>query len=26
MIESGFRAQQIRGTPNYHFNVKLTEV
>lgn len=26
MIESGFRAQQIRGTPNYFFNVKLTEV
>ena len=26
MIESGFRAEQIRGTPNYYFNVKLTEV
>jgi hypothetical protein len=26
MLESGFRAQQISGTPNYFFNVKLTEV
>ena len=26
MLESGFRAQQICGTPNYFFNVKLTEV
>ncbi len=26
MIESGFRAQRIRDTPNYFFNVKLTEV
>jgi len=26
MLESGFRAQQIRGTPNCFFNVKLTEV
>ena len=26
MIESGFRAVQIRNTPNYYFNVKLTEV
>ena len=26
MIESGFRAEQIRNTPNYYFNVKLTEV
>lgn len=26
MLESGFRAQPIRGTPNFYFNVKLTEV
>ena len=26
MIESGFRAEQVRNTPNYYFNVKLTEV
>ena len=26
MIESDFRAEQIRNTPNYYFNVKLTEV
>ena len=26
MVESGFRAQQIRGTTNFYFNVKLTEV
>ena len=26
MLESVFRAQHIRGTPNYYFNVKLTEV
>ena len=26
MIESGFRAERIRDTPNYYFNVKLTEV
>ena len=26
MLESGFRAERIRDTPNYFFNVKLTEV
>ena len=25
MIESGFRAERIRDTSNYYFNVKLTE-
>ena len=26
MIECGFRAERIRNTPNYYFNVKLVEV
>jgi hypothetical protein len=26
MIQSGFRAQRIPNSPNYYFNVKLTEV
>ena len=26
MVESGFRAQQIRGTTNFYFNAQLREV